>query len=161
MKTIKLTKGLSAIVDDEMFMSMNIYKWNITHNSRGHLYARRTLKKGGKVKHLRMHREVIGAKPGEWVDHINGNTLDNRKSNLRICTASINALNRKKKPRRKGSVPTSQFVGVYYFPPTGRWVSQLMVNGKVVHKKYFLSEKEAAEARRVAVNTYALGLTRG
>jgi HNH endonuclease len=87
MKTIQLTKGKSTLVDDDTFEYLNKWKWH--YNSR---YAERTEDN----KHVRMHRLLIGAETGEIVDHINGDPLDNRRSNLRLVTVSQNSMNMRK-----------------------------------------------------------------
>ena len=90
MKTIKLTKGYEAIVDNEDYDELMKYKWSISISKSSGPYA------SNDTVGL-MHRLIMKAKPHEFVDHTYHNTLDNRKQNLRICTRSQNGANRKGK----------------------------------------------------------------
>lgn len=81
---ISLTQNKYALVDDEDYEYLS--QWNWYYNDG---YACR--KKDG--KHFRMHQEIMGR---AWIDHINGDTLDNRKSNLRLANHSTNAMNMRK-----------------------------------------------------------------
>ena len=91
MKKIKLTKGLHALVDDEDFDSLNKFKWCACYGSYkgSKVYAIRV---GPDGKKIRMHREVMGLKNHHKrvVDHIDADTLDNRKCNLQIVTQKQN-----------------------------------------------------------------------
>lgn len=90
MKEIKLTKGQVAIVDDEDFEELNKYKWHATKH-RNAFYARRA-NYGKRPHQVYMHRQILeGVK---IVDHINLNSLDNRRSNLRSVNPSQSCLNR-------------------------------------------------------------------
>lgn len=104
MKFIELSKGKVAIVDDEDYKSLSIYKWS--YNSKG--YAWRSIKGENKRTYILMHRFIMGAKADELIDHKNGNRLDNRKCNLRICTRSQNNCNQRLQAREK----TSKFKGL-------------------------------------------------
>lgn len=108
MKTIQLTRGAEAILDDSDFIAHGHYKWHLSDSSG---YAARRLwcskrKKAGKKLYL--HREIMGAHDGQYVDHANGNKLDNRKENLRLCTQHQNQGNRRKLNRNN----TTGFAGV-------------------------------------------------
>ena len=116
MKTIQLTKNKETVVDDDIFEYLNQYKWNAWYNtSNGQFYACRTKnykKANGNWTsiQIRMHRIVLGIEDGDvHVDHVNGNTLDNRKENLRICNINQNSKNR----TRKQKTNTSGYRGVY------------------------------------------------
>ena len=87
-----------AFVDEEEFEKINSFKWYLSNG-----YARSS-------KNEIMHRYIMGANIGDKsVDHINGNKLDNRKSNLRFVTSSQNSQNRPKKEGR-----SSKYIGVSY-----------------------------------------------
>lgn len=88
---IELTRGMVSIIDAEYADEIGKYMWRASKGS-GWCYAVRW--RGSEL--VRMHRELIGARDGEMVDHINGNGLDNRLSNLRIADASLNGANSKK-----------------------------------------------------------------
>jgi hypothetical protein len=75
------------------------------------------------------------------VDHINGNGLDNRMVNLRVCTAAQNSRNRKP---RKGSL--SGYRGVSFYKNYQKWVAQIMYDGVKYYLGYFSDPKEAALA---------------
>jgi hypothetical protein len=85
----------------------------------------------------------MGAMPGQLVDHINGNGLDCRRENLRLCTAKENAHNRK--PWAKAKI--SKFKGVTrYHPRRPGWDAQICSDGKVLYLGHFATEEEAARA---------------
>ncbi len=92
-----------------------------------------------------MHRQIMGAKKGDVVDHINHDTLDNRRDNLRICTTAQNAYN------QKPTGVTSKHKGVCRGTnPNKPWQVRIRANGKRLFLGAFASEEEAAEAYREA-----------
>jgi putative component of toxin-antitoxin plasmid stabilization module len=136
MKFVELTKGKRAIVDNDMYDFLNQWKW--TYHSQG--YAYRQYKVNGKYVPIFMHRLIIKACKGELVDHINGDRLDNQKSNLRICNWNGNARNKNKIKR----VASSRFIGVSKVRD-GVWQVGIR-NGKRVHIGFFNNEHYAALA---------------
>lgn len=96
-KLIKLTQGKFAIVDEENYDLLSQHNWHV-RKSWGNYYAvRNVLFDDGRRLPIDMHRIIMGAKSGQYVDHINQNSLDNRRCNLRICSNAENARNSKKK----------------------------------------------------------------
>lgn len=93
-------------------------------------------------KSIRLHRLIMDAQPGQIVDHINGDPLDNRRSNLRIVTSTINNQNAKK---RKDGL-TSKHKGVCKSPNGKKWRAQVQVNRKKKALGYFDTEEEARAA---------------
>jgi hypothetical protein len=142
MKEITLTKSLSAIVDDEDFETLSVFSW-YAHNGNGAIYAvrnSRTWNSG--VRHtIRMHRVIVGAAPGEVVDHINGNTLDNRRANLRRCTHTGNSINRK-----LGKNNSSGYRGVSHDRRYGTWRASIRADRKQISLGCFATPEEAAMA---------------
>ena len=115
-------------------------------------YAQRTRKwyvvsatsKQGKTVHMYLHRVVMNALPGQVCDHINGDTLDNRRCNLRIVTLQQNAFNAAKKPSKHGN----RFRGIS--TRAHGYGSQIRANGKIMHLGTFRTDVEAAYAYDVA-----------
>ena len=147
-KKIELTQGEFAIVDNEDYEELNKLNW---HYAGG--YARRNKRLlNGKRKIVNMHREMMNTPEGFETDHINGDRLDNRRSNLRIVTKNENKRNAK---ARKG---TSQFKGVSYHKTkrhkNGYWNARIQIDGKRVNIGYFKNEKEAAIAYNHAAKKY-------
>lgn len=143
MKTIPLTKGLKSIVDEDKYSDLIKHKWFALSNGKyGHRAARQISVGNKKQKCIMMHRQLINAKDGEIVDHINRNTLDNRRENLRIVTSSQSNMN------RKTSHGSSKYKGVYRKKwSTGfKWGSQIKMEGKYKHIGYYDNEEEAAKA---------------
>ena len=83
-RQIPLTKGRFALVDDATYPELVKYKWHLT--SQG--YAAATMAINGRRQIITMHRLLVGAQPGQIVDHKNGDRVDNRRANLRLATPS-------------------------------------------------------------------------
>ena len=141
-----LTTGEKAIVDSSDYESLNSHRWRRSRNRPdGQIYPHAII--GG--QHVRMHRFLMNPPPGMQVDHINGNTLDNRRSNLRIGTHAQNKGNtRKQKSRRGNSKLSSQFKGVFR-EIGGKWVAQIGSRPRQ-HLGTFSKEEDAAKAYDVA-----------
>jgi hypothetical protein len=90
---IHLTRGEKAIVDVEDIDSLKKHRWYCDSCNRGKKYAARQIMNRGKRTTIRMHEFLMGKKSGYEIDHINGNGLDNRRSNLRFVSHSTNCLN--------------------------------------------------------------------
>lgn len=137
---IPLTRGRYAIVDAQDFEELNQHKWCLVSRGKS-LYAGRR----EKGRSISMHREIMKPPEAMVVDHIDGNGLNNRRSNMRICTKAQNSYN----SRPRGG--KSRYVGVTYHKRSRKHVAVLGHNGKKVHVGEFDSELEAALARdRVA-----------
>lgn len=95
MKRIPLTRGKYAIVDDEDFEYLCQWRWQAWQSHSGNWYAIRSDWNKGKPVGYRMHRVIAIAERGQICDHINGNGLDNRRSNLRFATQGQNCRNRR------------------------------------------------------------------
>lgn len=88
MKTITLTQGRCALVDDDVFEHVGHLRWSVNHG-----YPARTVVRGGRPVTEYLHRVVLNEPEGLQVDHINEDKLDNRRCNLRAVTQSQNIHN--------------------------------------------------------------------
>lgn len=138
MATIPMNHGFHAIVDDEDYERLMKFRWRhaSTRGDNRYHYA----KTGGKVVVL-MHRLLTNAPRGMVVDHINGNGLDNRKANLRVCT---NAENLRNRSADRGS----RFKGVHPVPGSKvhPWRAEICLNGKKYHLGVHATAEAAARA---------------
>ena len=132
MRKIKLTQGKHALVDNEDFEYLSQFKWHACKWSGG-FYAARSINN----RKVYMHQIVMGSPKEKHIDHKNHFSLDNRKKNLRICTAQENMRNRKPK-----KVTISNFKGVYLCRQNNKWVAYIGTK----HLGYFISKIEAALA---------------
>jgi len=149
MKTVPLTQGRFALVDDEDFELVSQFKWHALKNSGGHIwYAVRTLNSNGIRRTVYMH-QLVFPHLLPHTDHIDRNGLNNQKSNLRACTSVENGRNRKIQKH------SSQYKGVSYFSPSKRWAAYFTPSpGMKKHLGYFHSEEEAARAYDVAAQNH-------
>lgn len=138
-KQIPLTRDMVAIVDDNDYDELSKYKWSAGVAANG-FYAKRSSPAPFR-KTIYMARVIMNAKPDDHVDHISGNTLDNRRQNLRICTQRENNYNRKISKNN-----SSGFKGVSWNNGHGAWFSQLQVNRKNLNLGYYDTPEEAARA---------------
>jgi hypothetical protein len=136
MKEIPLTRSKVARIDDEDFERVNRHKWYA--ESRGESWYARASFKG---KLVYMHRFLLGADPGQMVDHKDGDGLNNTRSNIRLCTSAQN--NRHARKRRNSASP---FKGVCWSKSHQRWVARIRAEGIFHHLGYFLDERDAAIA---------------
>jgi AP2 domain/HNH endonuclease len=129
-----------AVVDAEDYPRLAAHRWHFG-NARWRLVKREEPVSGGYVRRY-LHREVLGLAPDDQrrVDHINGDTLDNRRANLRIVTDAENAQNQ---GSRGGS---SRYRGVTFDKSRGRWMATAMLNGRRTTIGRYATEIEAAEA---------------
>lgn len=141
---IGLTKGMSTIIDAADLHLIEGFGWYARRGGRGKWYASAT--KGGKKIHL--HRLIINAPAEAFVDHINGDSLDNRRSNLRLCDNAQNQWNRRKLTGASG------VRGVVWKARDKIWEASIMVRGKLHHLGSFSSVETAAQIRREAERKY-------
>lgn len=140
MKLIELNKGYSVKVDDADFDELSKTRWYANVSNRGYVYA------VGQVSGKRhsMHRLLCG-QPGLVVDHINGDTLDNRRENLRSVTAAINAGNLHCAARSNTGAK-----GVHQRKRDGKFIATSSANGPRKHIGSFAT----LEAATAAVGEY-------
>lgn len=150
MVEIQLTQGKVALVDDEDFERLSQFKW-CAYTGGCNYYAMTNIrKKDGKRTSLQMHRFIMSVFDSKTIiDHINGNGLDNRKDNLRICTQAENTRNRSKSLNN-----TSGFKGVYWHKYDKKWHAQIIINYKKIHLGIFTCKIEAAQAYNQAAIKY-------
>lgn len=137
---VPLTGGKYAIVDDEDHGWISRYKWQFG----GGGYPMRGVNLGNRnFITVYMHRLIMRAGPSEQVDHIDGNTLDNRRSNLRRASHTQNARNSVK---RRSRAHTSRFKGVCWVKSQGRWRAYITVDRRRIHLGRYFDEEQAARA---------------
>jgi hypothetical protein len=149
MKEIQLTQGKVAIVDDEDFEYLNQWKWHASKLG-NKFYAQRhnNLLITKNIKIL-MHRNIMKPKKGFVIDHIDGNTLNNKKNNLRICTHAENMRNSKMPINN-----TSGFKGVSYVKKNNTYMSSIRFNDKKIYLGLFINPIDAAKAYNAAAVKY-------
>jgi hypothetical protein len=141
-KLLSLSQGKFAIVDDDKFDFLNGFKWWVVKSRNGVYYPGRMQKS----RVVFLHHVICGFPLYlKQIDHINGDGLDNRKSNLRVVTPRQNNQN-------LHIHKMSKFPGVSKFKRDDCWKSQIKINGKTHHLGYFEKEADAFAAYQFACN---------
>lgn len=134
-----------ALVDAADADFVNQWRWCL--DGVGYAVRARNIGCGKSTRKFRLHRELLGLTDVKAIDidHISGDRLDNRRSNLRVLPKGGNAQNR---PSNRDT--TSQYRGVSWRSKNKKWCAQIKVRGKVTHLGLFVSEEEAAEVALAA-----------
>jgi len=143
-REIKLTQGKSTIVDEDIYDFLNQWKWCYHKGA-----AVRNASDGGKSKYILMHRLITNAPKDRVIDHADGNSLNNIRSNLRVCTQSENMMNRAKK-----HLSENLYKGIYFEKRRNKWVAQI-ASKKLKIKKY-LGQFDTQEAAAFEYDKAAL-----
>lgn len=142
MKKVKLTQRKYTLIDDRDFKKVNEYKWCATKGGSNIFYAvRRLTISKNKIRLFYLHHAILGKKKNKVVDHINGNSLDNRRSNLQFVTYSQNSMKRHNRSHNK-----SGYRGVYLHNRGNRWIAQIRLKNKSFYIGSFINKKDAALA---------------
>ena len=137
-RTIELSQGMLAFVDEEDYERLSRHEWFVQEQKNGDYYAVRKEQHGGKVTKIYMHREILDAQPGEDVDHLHFQTLDNRKSEIRLCTRSQNCQHARLRAESK-----TGYKGVRYSRNKVGFQAFITKNGK---RRYLGSFRDAIAA---------------
>lgn len=139
---IPLTRGKTTLVS-ACDCDLTAFRWCLTTGNKGNEYAIRRLRH----EIQRLHRVVMERMLGrplhakEFVDHINGESLDNRRANLRLATQTQNNINAKCRSDNQ-----SGFKGVGFHRQTGKWVARIKVNGRTKSLGLYETPEEAHQA---------------
>jgi hypothetical protein len=149
-KQILLPNGLIATVDDEDYERVKGFRWIACRRGKHQIlfYVNAVVS---------LHRLILGLAPDDKgvVDHIDGDGLNNCRSNLRVGTVAENSKNRRKiRPSKSGS----QYKGVSFMKKTYKlrkpWRAQIFVDGKSLHLGYYATDREGAAAYNEAAREY-------
>jgi len=119
------------------YFQQNSGYWCALPGKRGMMYLR--------VPGGLFHRKILGAKKGEFVDHINRNTFDNTRDNLRIATVSEN---------NRNTTPRGKYKGIMYNKANKNWRVRIHLNGKISEIGSFKKEEDAVKAWNDSVKNF-------
>lgn len=136
---------LDCFIDIEDIDKISHLYWRVRYDKRHPnctSYVESQKRIDGKAKRIHLHRFIMNCPDDMIVDHINGNGLDNRKSNLRVCTQKINAVNRH----------NGKTIGVKYVKRNDFWVAYIQFKGKLKYLGYYRTQEEAIKRREYINN---------
>lgn len=151
---IPLTQGKVALVDDDDYERLTVYRWHVAQVKRGYWYAvRATARVKGRQGRVFMHRDILGVTDScVIVDHIDLNTLNNQRANLREATRAQNRQN-----SRLPQNNTSGFKGASWNTNAKAWNAQITLDGRSTNLGYYATAREAAQAYdRAAVKHFGV-----
>jgi hypothetical protein len=146
MKTLPLTRGRVAIIDDADYEALSQFKWCYSGGDSGYAVRRVSKAEGGRIVYL--HRLIAKAQEGEVVDHINRDKMDNTRANLRLVTAQHNVINRPIHKRNKTGIK-----GVY-MSPFGKYVVNMSLNNRTKYLGTFDTLDQAEACRAAACEKF-------
>lgn len=146
MKSVKLViNNCEVLIDKEDLTKISTKRWRLKKYHKNEKYRVVSVERPA----IYMHRLIMDFPKNYQVDHINGNSLDNRKENLRICSIAENTKN-----REKYSTNSSGYKGVYFSKKNKKWISNIHFNYKTYYLGSFADKNEAAKAYNDAAIKY-------
>lgn len=148
MRELELNHGVVTLIDDDDYENIKAYRWYIKpfHGVARAYVFRKTARSEHpfrKQSSIQLHRQIMGLTIGDSriVDHINGNSLDNRKCNLRIGTRQQNNWS-----ARLRCDSSTGYKGVHFKKQKQKYQAYIRHNGRVKHLGFYTLKEEAAEA---------------
>jgi len=152
MKELICGSRISLVDDDDYFYLRSIH-WRV-RTLGTNLKHRYVVDKTGKT----ISEYIIGKQPGMVIDHIDGNTLNNTRSNLRFCTHQQNVWNQAKTSKKTNSI----FKGVCLHKPTGKWMAYIRHKHLGLFDHEYLAAKKYDEIAKLVFGEFArLNFRRG
>jgi hypothetical protein len=145
MMDIRLSNGGIAVIDDEDYAKVSGLTWFLAPTG----YAIASTHVAGEIVNFYMHRVIAGAGDGQKTDHRDGDRLNNRRHNLRLCTTSQNNMNSAKRINT-----SSRQKGVYWSKQKEKWHARIKLNGASTHLGFFADEIEAGKAYNAAAQQH-------
>ncbi|MDR1596321.1 MAG: HNH endonuclease [Treponema sp.] len=151
-------KGYDVLIDNQSAPMILARKWHIADRKRGIYFSTTLPFPDGKRRDVKLHRFIREVPPDMLVDHRNGDPLDCRLENLRVCTTAQNTRNESKLKTNK-----TGHRGVSFYGGKGKYRAVITFNGKYRHLGYFDTPEEAAaryerEARELFGEYYREGV---
>ncbi len=143
-KRLIFPSGHYALVDDADYAHLRQFRWHRSTNG----YAMGSVKRSGQRQKVYMHRYLMDAQPGDIVDHIDGNKLNNTRANLRIVSNAQNQWNRRPQANATG------YKGVTWHKRKQKYHARIQVNGQRYSLGYFDTARAAAEAYNAAAKLH-------
>jgi hypothetical protein len=137
---LTLSKGYVAVIDASDVLLVGQYCWSTLEN-RNSIYAMRNSSHNRGPRTLLLHREIMGAPKGMMVDHIDGDGLNNRRSNLRLATNAQNLWNTGRRVTN-----SSGYKGVSFDKQKGKWHARIRRFKKYYHLGFFDNPEQAHQA---------------
>lgn len=137
---VTLTKGHRCVIDAKDVSLVSSYSW-YAEEKKTTVYAKTSYRDGEKYKSIFMHRLLLRPDDGKFCDHIDHDGLNNRRSNLRVCTIRENLAN-----SRLRATSSSGYKGVYWEKDRGKWRAQIGFNGKKIKLGRYDTPEEAHKA---------------
>ena len=141
MKTLELSRGKVALVDDDDFEWLKKYKWTLSGDGR---YAIYYPKRNGKRRLFLLHRTIMTAKKNEVIDHIDGDGLNNQRQNLRAVSHRQNLLNRRDLNNKVIGITKHQ----------KGWWARIRYQGKHISLGVYEFKQDAIDAYQTAAKKY-------
>ena len=145
---VELSNGQVAVVDEADRHIVSGRKWSAVKSGEK-TYAAHVDRANGKSRTTYMHRLIQGVRAGQSVDHKNGDSLDNRRSNLRVASQTQNMQN-----VGVTKSNTSGYKGVNWNMAASKWHARIRVDGKRLHLGLFESAEDAHAAYVAAAKKY-------